>query len=108
MCIAAAPDLISDLTVRDVEGARAETGIDVDQQRQGADIGDAADIGQDVVEIADAQIGKPERAGCDSSSRQIDRLVTGALGKARVVGVDRAHALQRLFRFHRGAEPGSG
>jgi len=93
---------------RDVEGARAETGIGVDQQRQGAHVRHAAHVGEHVLETADAQIGEPEGAGGDSSAGQIDGLVAGALGEPRVVGVDGAHALQRLLRFHRGAEPGSG
>ncbi len=42
---------------RDIERGRAEAGIDVDQQRQIAYVGDAAHVGQHIVEIGDAEIG---------------------------------------------------
>ena len=69
-----APALISDLHgARDVEGARAEAGVDVDQQRQVADVGDAADVGEHVVEGADAEVGQAERAGGDAAAGEVDR-----------------------------------
>ena len=98
MCIAAAPALISDrVGARDVEGARAEAGVDVDQQRQVADVGDAADVDQHVVEVGDAEVRHAERAGGDAAAREVDRAVADALRQQRVVGVDRADDLERFF-----------
>jgi hypothetical protein len=45
-----------------VEGAGAEAGVDVDQQRQIADVGDAADVDQHVLEARDAEVGHAQRA----------------------------------------------
>ncbi len=59
---------------RDVEGRSAEAGVDVDQQRQVADVGDAAHVGQHVVEVGDAEVGQAERAGGDAAAGQVDRL----------------------------------
>ena len=59
---------------RDVERRRAEAGVDVDQQRQRAGVGDAAHVGQHVVEIADAEVGHAERAGGDAAAGQVERL----------------------------------
>jgi hypothetical protein len=93
MCIAAAPYLMSDFHgARDVEGA-APAGVDVDEQRQAAHVGDAADIGEHVVERADAEIGKPERAGRDAAAGQIDGAKAGTLREPRGVGVDRTDDL---------------
>jgi hypothetical protein len=47
---------------RDVEGRGAEAGVDIDQQRQVADVGDAAHIGQHIVQIGDAQVRQAEAA----------------------------------------------
>jgi hypothetical protein len=41
---------------RDVERA-AEAGIDIDQQRQRAHVGDAPHVGEHIVERADAEVG---------------------------------------------------
>ena len=93
----AAPDLISDFDrARDVEGA-APAGIDVDQQRQVAHVGDAADVGEHVVERADAEIGQPERAGGDAAAGEVERAEAGALGEQRGVGVDRARRSAAAF-----------
>jgi hypothetical protein len=42
--------------------AEAEAGVDVDQQRRVAHVGDAADVGQHVVQVRDAQVGQAQRA----------------------------------------------
>ena len=98
MCMAAAPDLIIDLTVRATLNARrAEAGVDVDQQRQVAHVGDAAHVGQHVVEVGDAEIGQAQRTGRDAAAGQIDGAIAGALGQQRMVGVDGADHLQRRF-----------
>ena len=81
---------------RDVEGAGAEAGVDVDQQRQVAHVGDAAHVGQHVVEVGDAEVRQAERAGGDAAAGEVDGLIAGLLGEERVVGVDRADDLQRL------------
>jgi hypothetical protein len=93
---------------RDVECARAEAGVDVHQQRQLAHIGDAAHIGQHVVERVDAQVGQTERTGRHTAAGQVDRAVAGTFGEQRVVGVDRADDLQRRFLCQRGTERGPG
>ncbi|MCY1435222.1 hypothetical protein D9M71_513110 [compost metagenome] len=80
-----------------VEGRRAEAGIDVDQQRQVADIGNTAYVGQDVVQASDTQVRHTERACGDTATREVDSLEAGALGQQRVVGIDRANNLQRML-----------
>src|SRR5690349_6639674 len=89
---------------RDVECARAEAGVDVDEERQVAYFGDAADVGEDVVEAGDAEIGHAERAGGDAAARQVDRAEPGALRHQRMVGADGADHLERLFLPYRVAE----
>ena len=81
---------------RDVEGA-APAGIDVDQQRHAADVGDAADVGEHVIERADAEIGQAERAGRDTAAGEVDGAETDALGQSRRIGVDGAGDLERFF-----------
>jgi len=91
----------------DVEGARAEAGVDVDHQRQIADIGDAANVDQHVVECVDAQIRQAQRTGGDATPGEIDRLKAGPLGEQRVVGIDGTDHLQGLFGGEGGAESGT-
>jgi hypothetical protein len=82
---------------RDIEGARAEAGVHIHQQRQVADIGDAADVGEDVVEVRDAEVGQAERAGGHAAAGQVQRAVADALRHQRVVRIDGADDLKRLF-----------
>ena len=93
---------------RDVERGRAEARVHVDQQRQRRRVRDPADVGQHIVEVADAEIRQAERAGGDAAARQVDRLEPGALGEDRVVRADRAGNLQWRLRFDRGAESRAG
>jgi hypothetical protein len=95
--MAAAPNLIIDLTVRDVEGRGAEAGVDIHQQRQVAHVGDAAHVGQHVVQVGDAQVRQAQGAGGHAATGQVDGLEAGALGQQGVVGVDGADHLQRMF-----------
>src|SRR6185436_20214091 len=76
--------------------------------RQVADIGDAADIGQYVVQVRDPEVGQAERGGGDAAAREVDRLVAGAPGQQGVIGADGAGDLQRFFGFDRLAECFSG
>ena len=92
---------------RHVEGGRTETRVGVDQQRQVAHVGDAADVGQHVVQAGNAQVGQAQRAGRDAAAGQVDGLVTGALGQQGVVGVDGADHLQRGFFLDGLAECGT-
>jgi hypothetical protein len=92
---------------RDVERA-APAGVDVDQRRQIAGIGDAAYIGQHVFHRADAQIGHAQRIGRHAAAGQIQRTKSRALGHQRGVSRDRADDLQRRFGSERGAEARSG
>src|SRR3546814_9482819 len=63
---------------RDVERRGAEAGIDVDDQRHIADVGDAAYIGKHVVQRIDTQVGQTQRAGRYATARQVDGAVSGA------------------------------
>jgi hypothetical protein len=51
---------------RDVERA-APAGVRVDQQGQGARLGDTADVDEHIVHRADAEIRKPKRVGRDAT-----------------------------------------
>ena len=88
----------------DIERRGTETGVHVHQQRQIADVGDATHVSQHIVQAGDAQIRHAEGAGSDAAARQINSLETGAFGQQRVVGVDRADHLQRMFTGDRIAE----
>ena len=88
---------------RNVERA-APAGIHIHQQRQRADVGDAPDVDQHVVECADTQIGQAQRARRNAAARQVNRLEAGALGHARGVGIDGAGDLQGFFGGHGGAK----
>ncbi|MOA02418.1 hypothetical protein D3C78_1218690 [compost metagenome] len=81
----------------DVEGARTEAGVDVDQQRQVADVGDAAYVGEHVIQGVDAQIRQAQGASGHAATGQVDGPEAGAFGQQGVVGVDRANYLQRRF-----------
>ncbi len=89
---------------RHVERRGTEPGVHVHQQRQVAHVGDTAHIGQHVIQAGDAQVRHAEGAGGHAAARQVDRLETGAFGQQRVVGVDRAHHLQRMLDGDRIAE----
>ncbi|KAG0733685.1 hypothetical protein G6F23_013107 [Rhizopus arrhizus] len=93
---------------RDVERARAEAGVDVDHQRQVADIGDATHVHQHVFQGVDAQVRQAQRAGGNAATGQVDGAEAGALGQQGVVGVDRADHLQRRFGSQRLTEAGTG
>ncbi len=92
---------------RDVEGA-APAGVDVDEQRQGAGVGDAADVGEHVFHGADAEVGKAERVGGHASAGEIEGAKTRGLGHPRRIGVDGAGYLQRLFFRERRAKARAG
>ena len=81
----------------DIERARTKAGVDVDQQRQVADIRDAAHIDQYVFQSIDTQIRQTQRTGGDTTARQVESLEAGALGQQGVVGVDGTNNLQRTF-----------
>ncbi len=91
----------------DIEGRSAKAGINVHHQRQIAHIGNAANVGQHVVQRVDAQIRQAQRASRDTATRQVDGAVAGALGQQSVVGVDGADDLQRLFFTQGLAETGA-
>ena len=69
---------------RDVECGRTKTGVDVDQQGQRANIGDATHVGEHVVEPVDPEIGDAERARGDAAARKIDGAKPRCLGETRV------------------------
>jgi len=78
----------------DVECARAEARIDVDEEREIADIGDAANVREHVVEVRDAEIGHAQRTRGDAGAGKVDRAVAHALRHHRVVGADGTYDLQ--------------
>ena len=88
---------------RNIESA-AEAGVRIDQQRQRANVGDAAHVGEHIVECRDTEVRHAERSGRNAAARKIDGAVAGALRHARVVGVDGADDLQRLLSFDGFAE----
>ncbi|MNJ18797.1 hypothetical protein D3C77_131080 [compost metagenome] len=80
-----------------VERRGAKAGVDIHQQRQVADIGDAAHVGEHVIQAGDAQVRQAQGAGSYTATRQVDGLETGTLGQQRVVGIDRTDHLQRVL-----------
>ncbi|MNS79945.1 hypothetical protein D3C72_1136110 [compost metagenome] len=91
-----------------VEGRGAKTGIDIHQQRQVAHVGDAAHVGEYIVQAADAQVRQAQRTGGDAATGQVDGLEAGALGQQGMVGVDGANHLQRMFSGNGVAETLTG
>ena len=91
----------------EVEGS-SEAGIDVDEQGEGADVGDAARVGEDVVDGGDAEVGDAEGAGGDAASGEVEGAVADAFGHEGVVGVDGADDLEGVFGRDGGAKPCSG
>ena len=87
----------------EVEGS-AEAGVDVDEQGEGADVGDAANVGEDVVDGGDAEVGHAERACGYATAGEVEGAVADAFGHACVVGVDGADDLERVFGGDGGAE----
>jgi len=81
----------------DVEGTRPEAGVDVHQQRQVADIGDTAYIGEHVIQRVDTQIRQAQGTGRHTTTGQVNGTEAGAFGEQRMVSVDRADHLQGLF-----------
>ena len=109
MCIAAAPALLSERTVRAMLNADAPKPVSTSTSSgSGRDVGDAADVDQHVVQVADAEVGQAERAGGDAAARQVERAVAGVLREQRVVRADRAGDLQRPFGRERVAQSLSG
>jgi hypothetical protein len=88
---------------RNVEGP-APAGIDIDQQRQAACVGNAPHVGQHVFHGADAQVRHAQRVGRHAAAGEIERAKTRRLRQPRRVGVDGARHLQRLFFPHRRAK----
>ena len=82
---------------RHVEKRGAEASVHVHQQRQITYIGNASYISQYIVQTGNTQIRHAQRPGCNAATRQVDGLETRTLGQQRVVGVDRAHHLQRVL-----------
>ncbi len=82
---------------RYVEGGGAKTGIRIHQQRQITDIGNAAYVGEDVVQGGNTQIRQTQGAGSNTATGQVNGLEAGTLGQQSMVGVDRTDHLQRTF-----------
>src|SRR5690606_6638011 len=71
-------------------------------------VGNAAYVGQDVVQRVDAEVRQAQRARRHAAARQVDGAIAGALGEQRVVGVDGADDLQGGFFGQGLAEQGAG
>ena len=91
---------------RDVEG-RAPAGVGIDQQRQVAGRGDAADVLADVVQAGDAEVRQAERGVRDARAGEVEGAEAGALGEQRAEGIDGADDLQRSLVGEGGSEPGA-
>ena len=92
----------------DIERARSKAGVDIDQQRQITYVGDAAHVGQHIVERIDAEIRQTERTRRNAAAGKVDRAITRAFRKQRVIGVDRTDYLQWLLGLERGTEARAG
>ena len=91
----------------DVEGA-SPAGVDIDQQRQVGDLGDAAHVDQHIFHGADAEVGHAERVGGHSTAGEVERAKAGGLRHARGERVDGADHLQWMLLLNGGAEAFSG
>ena len=104
MCTAAAPALLHGANgAGDIEGA-SPPGVDIHQQRQSGDVGDAAHVDQHIFHGADAKVGHAKRVGGHAPARKVERAKTCGLRHARGVGVDGADHLQRVFLLDGGPE----
>jgi hypothetical protein len=86
-----------------VEGA-TPPGVDIHQQRQAGDLGNAAHVDQHIFHAADTQVGHAQRIGRYSSAGQVQCAITRSLRHARRVGVDGANHLQWMLLLNGGAE----
>ena len=89
---------------RHIEGTRTKAGIHVYQQRQIAHIGDSAHINENVFESGNTQIRQTQRPSGNTTTREVNRLESFALGNQRVVGIDCPHNLKRLLCGQGGAK----
>jgi hypothetical protein len=92
----------------DVEGAGAQASVGIHQQGGLGDIGDAAHVLADVVQVADPQVRQAQGARRDAAAGEVEGAVADALGHHGVVGIDGADDLQGLFRADGLAQAGAG
>src|SRR3546814_18681974 len=81
----------------DVERTRAQAGVDIDQQRQFANVRDAAAVDQHVVPRVDAEIRQAEPALRAAYTREVDRLEAAALCVSRAVRIALPSSLPGSF-----------
>ena len=91
----------------DVERA-APACIRIHEKRQGAGIGNPADVGQHVIHAADPEVGNAERSCGDAAARQIQRFEAACGRHSRGIGVDGADDLQRPLVGHSRAKTRTG
>ena len=82
---------------RNVKSRRTKTDIRIYQQRQRADVGDTANVGQHVIKGRNTEIGQPQRPCRHATAGKINRLISGTLRQQRMVSVDGANNLQWIF-----------
>ena len=68
-------------------------GVRIDQQRQIADIADAANVLADIVQCSHGQVRQAERGVRDTGTGQVDRLKTGLFREQCRICVDRTDDL---------------
>src|SRR5258705_12016498 len=90
---------------RDVKCTRTKPGVDVNQEWDIADIGDAADIGQHILKAHDPEIRQAQRACGDTTTRQVDCAIAGTFRQERMIRVNRTDNLERNLLGECLAEP---
>ena len=77
---------------RDIERATPPR-VDINQQRQSRDLGNAANVDQNVFHAADTEIGHAQRVRRHAPSGNVKRAKPRRLRHARRVGIDGANHL---------------
>ena len=80
----------------DREGS-APAGVDVDEHGELGDVGDAAEVGEDVFHGGDAKVGHAEGVGGDAAARDVEGAEAGGFGHAGGEGVDGADDLEGVL-----------
>ena len=87
----------------DIKGP-APAGVNIDQRRQAACLGNTANIDEDIFQRGDAEIRQAAGSGRHAAAGDIQGKIAGRLGQPGMIGIDRAHDLQRPFPAQRRAK----
>jgi hypothetical protein len=82
--------------------------VSMSTSRGRADVGDAAGVGENVVDGGDAEVRDAEGAGGDAAAGEVEGAVADAFGHEGVVGVDGADDLDGVFGRDGGAKFAAG